>query len=479
MTNTQGVIEACYNLLMSIDGTSNQSDLYFYGEPAIDFVKDLCKANRVHHKELREKLKQLGSETMPAGVLYCLQLGVCINDYLKRPGIVESMAHRPKVFKPLATKDIQRLSGLDSVAFAQHLFDVCTDKGTKLTPADDEGQPSPIMLERCLYAAFVYTQVTEYLERQSAVFVPVPFSKGMFALAWINTGIIDVDENTNQGKITVGDVVFSVSSRKISTGALMLNDFLLWEANRTNNASIRISLREYAIMKKRSTTKQALQKLRAEVYEQMQELASLKITCQEIVNGKKMTFGEMRICGGFFAVTKGVIAWDFNQSLFEQIRQYAPTDYPVELWAADPRTSTYYFGKYITQNWRLNEGKKGREKIYIRTLVEKSPNLPTYEEVKKGNRDFTGRIVKRTFSDLDALETLYYEFYTESGDRIENPDTVDYKTFINGYILVDYSEHPAHPDRIAKGKERAKKAKDAKEKAQLAAAAKAAVQKGQ
>lgn len=456
MNSTQGVIEKCYNLFMSIDAVAKQSDLYFYGKPVMEFVKELFNANKARILNLRKVLESEGSETINAGILYCLQLGVCINDYLKRPGILEEMAHRPKIFKPLTAKDIQRLSGMDSEEFAKHLFNICTDNGKKLTPADDEDQPSFIMLERCLYAAYVYTQVTEYLEKQNAVFVPIPFSKSMFALAWINTGIVDVDENTKQGKITVGDVEFSVTSTKISTGALMLNDFFLWEANRTNNATIAIPLREYALKKKRSTTKQALQKLKNEVWAQMQELLPLHISCQEKVDGKTKTFGKISINGGTASVANGVIRWNFNQDLFNQIRQYAPTDYPAELWAADPRTSTYYFGKYITQNWRLNEGKKGREKIYIRTLVEKSPNLPTYAEVMKGNRDLTGRIVKKVFTDLDALETLYYEFFTESGKRLENPDMADYQTFINGYIMIDYSEHPAHPERLKTGSKRKK-----------------------
>lgn len=481
MNSTQGVMEACYNLFMTIEAEAAQSDIYFYGRPVTDFVKELLEAGQVRHRALKDALQAANADTMPAGALYALQFGICVNDYIKRPGMIDDLLHRPRIFKRLTAKDVQKRAGMDTAAFAQMLYDICTEKGRKLTPADDEkdGYKSPMLLERCLYASYVYNQVAEYLERQNAAFVPVPFNKGMQALALINTGIADIDENTKQGKITVGDVVFSVIAPKISTGALMLNDFFLKEAYRTQGASVAIPLREYAEAKKRSTTKQALQKLKAEVLEQMQELKPLHYSCQERIGGKLKTIGRIDINGGTAAVVNGVIYWNYNQDLFSQLLLYAPTDYPAELWAADPRTSTYYFGRYIAQNRRLNEGKPGREKIYMRTLVEKSPNLPTYAEVMKGNRNIADRIIKKAFADLDALETLYYDFYTAAGQRVDNPAALDYQTFIDGYIMVDYTEYPAHPDRVKKRKERQKKAQDAKEKAQLEAAAKAAAEKAQ
>lgn len=482
MTSTQGVLTACNDLFMGIEAEAEQSGIYFYGRPVTDFVKEMLEADRVKHKALRETLQETGADSMPAGALYALQLGLCINDYVRRPGIIENMMHRPKLFKKLTPADIQKRAGMTTAAFAQLLYDICTEKGTMFTPADDEkrGYKGPMLLERCLYAAYVYVQVAEYLERQSANFLPVPMNKGMTALTWINTGKADIDENTKQGKIAVGkDVVFSVMSAGVSTGALMLNTYFLYEAARTDKPTLAIPLRDYAVLKKRSTSKQALQKLKAEVLAQMAELKTLHYTCQERIGGRLKDSGEIYINGGTAAVIKGVIYWNYNIDLFRQLVLYAPTDTPTELLAADPRTSTFYFGMYIAQNRRLNEGKPGREKINMRTLIGKSPNMPTYEEVMNSNRNITDRIIKKTFADLDALETLYYEFYTKDGIRIDDPVALDYQTFINGYIQVDYSEYPEHADRVKKRQERQKKAQAAKEKAQLEAAAKAAAKEAQ
>lgn len=452
MNSTQGVIEVC-NLLFSE-------------------LKEVVDARDYYKFQVDTNGREL---TVEAGTLYSWRLHDCIIDYIKRPGMIQDLLHRPRLFRPLTQASTRKYAAMDKEAFAKVLFDVCTKNGTKVIP--DTGE-SPDFWERCLYAAYIYTVLTDYLERQNATFLPVPFNKGMQALALINTGIADIDEHTKQGKITVGDVVFSVRAAKVSTAAQMLNVFFLHEARRTQAASLAIPLLDYAAIKKRSTSKQALQKLKAEVIEQMEELKPLGYVCQERIGGKLKTTGRVDINGGTATVANGVIYWNYNQDLFNQLMLYAPTDTPKELFAVDPRTSAFYFGLYIAQNRRLNEGKPGREKIPMRTLIEKSPNLPTYAEVMKGNRNVSDRIIKKAFADLDALETLYYDFYTAAGEKVENPDALDYQTFINGYILVDYSDYPEHPDRVQKKRERQKKTQAAKEKAQIAAAAKAAAEKG-
>lgn len=477
MNSTVGVMEAINTLFLAIEGKADSGAYpYFYGQPLPEYYAQ----HKATYLKLEGKDEHSGERDVPAGAVYVMQFAICVNDLIQRPGMIEDMLHRPKVFKRLTAAAARKYAGMDTAAFAQLLYDICTDKGRKLTTAADIGNTGPIMLERCLYAAYIYKQVSDLLEKQNATFALVPLNNGMRALAEINTGIADIDENTKEGKIVVGNVTFEGKVAKVSTGALMLNDFFLKETHRTRSASLAIPLRDYAIIKGRSTAKQPLQTLKAEILRQMDELKALRYSCYETVNGKKKYSGQLEINGGTAFVVNGYIYWNYNPDLYSQLMAItAPADYPKELWAANPRTSTYYFGRYIATNWRLNEGKPGREKITMRTLTSKSPNLPTYDEVMKGNRDLTGRIVKKTFIDLDALDTLYYDFYTAEGEKVENPEKLDYQTFINGYILVDYSEYPQHPDRVKKGQERRKKAREAKEKAQLAAAAKAAAENEQ
>lgn len=478
MNSTQGVLEAVNALFLTIEGETTNSGLYFYGQPATEYFKQQRASKGIH---LAEALQGTTSDIISAGALYVMQFNICVSDYIKRPGMIEDMLHRPKVFKPLTPAAIRKYAVMDTAAFAQLLYDLATDKGSKLTPADDEkdGYKSPMMMERCLYAAYVYKLVTDFLTEQANNYALVPLDNGMRALAWINTGTLkDYDENTKHGKIAVGNVTFEVKAKTLSTKAIMLNDYLLKECRRLHTSDIITPVRDYAAIRGREMTPANIKKIEREMVSAMRELDGISYSCYEMVNGKKVYKGQIRISGGTSFIANGLVHWNYNQGLYQQLEAISgPADFPVELWKADPRTSTYYFGRYIAINWRLNEGKTGR-KIPIKTLLEKSPNMPTEESVRASNRDFTGRILVKTFEQLDALESLHYEVYTEAGKKVENPYAMDYETFKRAYILVDYSDYPQHPERLQKAQNKRKKEKEAREKAQLAAAAKAAAAQG-
>jgi hypothetical protein len=475
MNSTLGVIEALNGLFLAIEGQADSGPYpYFYGQPLPEYYEQ----HKATYMRLEKKDENSGKKDIPAGAVYVMLFAMCVNDLIKKPGMIESMLRRPKVFKQLNNKAVLKYAGMDVPAFAQALYNICTENGQKITSADDIGETCPIMLERCLYAAYVYTQVAEYLERINNTFLPVPMDTGLSMMAWINSGIKNYEERTGSGTITVGDTVFQVRRTDFSTAALMLMYYLLHMAYKTGKSSLEIPLREYAKIRKRSTSKQAIQKLKAEVMEQLDELAdALGYDAITRISGKLKSAGSIEINGGTHTVENGNIRWNFNQDLYDNImRVYSPTDVPLELFAINPQThaNAFYFGMYIAQNWRMNEDKMpARSKIAMRILIEKSPKLPSYDEVMKGSPEkkasgnVGNRIIKKVFTDLDALETVDYDFYTAAGEKVENPPAVDYQTFINGYIIVNYEEYPQHPDRVDNKKERERKQRAAKEKGQL------------
>ena len=374
--------------------------------------------------------------------------------------------------KPLTPAQIRKYAAMETEDFAQLLYNLATDNGK--TIEDDTKN----IVRKCIYPAYVYYSVSRFIEDQGRIFAFVPQNKAMNTLALINTGKFSLDEKTKTGKVKVADAVFELknfSKTQVSTATLILNDILLDECRKAGTPSITISVRELAKLKGRSETKQAIQKLRAELVDQMEELASIKYTGREKIDGKWKNSGGLEINGGTHIIKDGILYWNYNADLYSQLSELAPMDYPKELWRTDPRTNQYYFGRYIATNWRLNEGKKGRCKITIRTLISKTPNLPTYAEVMKGNRNVSARIIKKTFEDLDALESVYYDVYTADGQKVEDPMAMDYPTFIKAYIMVDYSDYPQHEKRIDSRIRRQKRIADAKEKAQAKAAAKKAV----
>lgn len=155
MNSTQGVLEACYKLFMDI--AEKQKYSYIDSNPQLS------------HYAKEQLAGYVNADLQTAGAEYVALLSISVNDYIKRPGMVEDLLHRPHIFPPLLAEDLRGYAVMDTDTFAQRLYDICTDNGSKLTNADDEknGNKSPQKVERCLYAAYVYAQVETYLEKRS------------------------------------------------------------------------------------------------------------------------------------------------------------------------------------------------------------------------------------------------------------------------------------------------------------------------
>jgi hypothetical protein len=385
------------------------------------------------------------------------------------PAITATLFDHLKLYKRPTPATIRKYAGMDTAKFAAALVDIITGKGRGKLDGDSINW-------RCVYAGYIYLQTDEYLRDQTATFASVPQSKTSNALVKINTNSPDIDRITGRGQIEIQDTVFEIEGYKgnLSTGALILTDIFLYECRRTGSASIAIPLTDLARMKGRSTSKPALDKLRAETVAQMNELSAISYRGRSKVNGRWKDSGRVQLNGGTAVIVNSIVNWNFNQDFFSDVTHLAPMDYPRMLWKVDPRTSQFYFGRYIAQSYRLNEGKPGRQRIKIKTLVEQSPNLPSYARVMQGDRRVKDRIIAKTFKDLDALDAvLFYEVYTADGQLVQYPDSLDYNTFINGYVEIDYSNFPQHPDRLTANKKRADKRKRAAEALEAKKAAEA------
>lgn len=150
MNSTQGILEAVYNLLL------NNTDAII----RIENNPQLSPYAKMQMQDYKGRYD--------AGAQYVAQLSICVNDYIKRPGMIEDLQRRPSIFPPVSAREVREYACMETADFAQLLYDICTENGSKLTPADDEasGFKSPIMMERCLYAAYVYNTLAEYLEER-------------------------------------------------------------------------------------------------------------------------------------------------------------------------------------------------------------------------------------------------------------------------------------------------------------------------
>lgn len=248
-------------------------------------------------------------------------------------------------------------------------------------------------------------------------------------------------------------------------------DCLLWQFTLTGakTTQIRLPLDDYMNMRGLKDVKTA----RQTVLDSIDILKKIEYDVFDKVNSKSKTSrrsGSISIYGGTGFIRNSVIYFDFNQYFYESLHYYSPMDVPKQalLINTHRNPNSFHFLKYISVNYRLNEGKKRQDIISMSTLISKSPSLPTYNEVMEGDRALNRRIVQPTFRDLDLLDAIKYTVHSPDGtDITEKCNKIDYEDFINSKIKIDYSQFPTHSERSENRRqhiETAKKRKSTKRK---------------
>ena len=297
--------------------------------------------------------------------------------------------------------------------------------------------------------------------QQREKFVKVAQNRETNALAALFNKNLQTDIFGN-ATATAKGVEFKIERYKdvgdLRTQTIMLLDAMLAECSKTGTPSIQLPLRDYATLRgKTKGSKDQLKELRQEVVKDLSLLKNLSWRCRERIGGKWTDSGFIGICGGTSFIRGGIIYFNFNQDLYPSLIRYAPADYPKELWTADPRTSAYQFGRCIAQNYRLNEGKTRQNTVTVNQLLLSTDKIPTIEDVKKKKQSPKERIIDRFFRDLDSIDSVYYDVIDEQGQPVEDPQNLDYQTFIKCSLVFDYSDYPEHGDRVNRRKKRAEK----------------------
>lgn len=256
----------------------------------------------------------------------------------------------------------------------------------------------------------------------------------------------------------VNFILRNAMTHELRTTATMLLDVLLIDFARTRSADVDIPIRQYAQMRGMKLTKSSLDALTKQAAEDLDTLADIKAQYYE----NRRPSGHIELNGGTHVIHRGRIIWNWNQHMLPTLEKLAPIDYSKETLMADPRTSTYYFSRYLDVNFRLNEGKDSVNKIKIAKLLSLTPYIPDLDKLRAQRASIKNRAIIPFFRDLDAIERLYYDVYTADGQRVDDPLEMDANSFKNGYILVDYSDYEGHPERIENREKREKRARQAK-----------------
>ena len=326
-----------------------------------------------------------------------------------------------------------------------------------LDGGNTDGRHWPIMEEALLDIFQQETPFYKAAQNRITNALPQLFKNGM-----VQTSV----ENEAAGKIgkrktsEVKFILRDYDKHELRTTTKMLLDVLLIEFEKTHSERVTVPIRQYAQMRGIEPTKNALDSLTRQVKEDIETLADLRAEWQD-----KRNYLICELNGGTHGVHSGRIEWNWNRDFVPFLETLAPMEYSRETLTADPRTSTYYFSRYLDTNYRRNEGKDRLEKITIATLLDQTDYIPDIDQAKKQRLNVKERIIGRFFQSLDAIDRIYYDVYTEEGILVENPLEMDIEQFRRGYIMVDFSDYEKHPDRINNREKRKAKAASRHKKA--------------
>ena len=232
----------------------------------------------------------------------------------------------------------------------------------------------------------------------------------------------------------------------------------------SKSAQIRLPLKDYMEMRGLKNIKEA----RQNVLDSMSILKKIEYNVFENTRGKKPKWsGTISLFGGTGIIRNGIIQFNFNEDFYKTLCQYHTMEvsYQALQLNTHKNPNSYHFLKYISLNYRINEGKQRQNTITIRALTEKSPALPSFDDVAQSDRAFNRRIVQATFRDLDILQSISYTVVSADDDDITDKKyDLSYEDFITSKIVIDYSAWPTHTDRIETRKQYLKTAGEIKDK---------------
>lgn len=247
----------------------------------------------------------------------------------------------------------------------------------------------------------------------------------------------------------------------IKPTAMLLHDTFVELTTETGQPLVKITLADY--MEKRGL--KDVKETRRQVKADMEALKRIKIGFRDTRRGK--THGDylnVALAGGTEGIKNGVIIFRFNQDFHDVLKSYPIMPYPQEIYRLNPRLNpnSFYFLRRITEHKNMNIDKPNENTISVKTLLESTPELPKYEEVKAGGRQVEQRILDPFTRDMEAITSFRWHYCGTNGAQVEEPD--NYADFEKSLIHIEWVDYPDQTKRIAAKAKRAAAARRKKSK---------------
>lgn len=277
-----------------------------------------------------------------------------------------------------------------------------------------------------------------------------------------------IDEFTGRATIEKGDLIISIADYskqpiKLKASTYRLLDAITARFTETGGktASVEFSLSEYMQICGLSDVKGT----REQVKEDLTALYSLSLSFQG--KGKRnLNFMDIRLCGAK-GIVNGIIKFSFSEPFYNILKQYPVMALPAGYFKLNAKRNpnSPAFLRKLAELKNMNVAKSNADIVSVRTLLECTESLPTYEEIKHAGRRVRQQIIDPFERDLDALDnTLTWEYCHRNGEPLTDGelDNMSYQVFAELLIKIYWKEYPTRP--LERAKERAAESKPIKKK---------------
>lgn len=256
---------------------------------------------------------------------------------------------------------------------------------------------------------------------------------------------------------------FEEKPLQFNTFTQKLFNVIMSQFNKTNNnPQIVINIEDF----KKLCSKQNDKELRKNIKNSLWLLreADFSLTGNPTKNPQD-DFHSVHILGNY-GISKGNIVCSLTIEMAQYSSNAAIMPLPKALFKLNERKNpnSFHFYFKILNHYQMNILKPNANRIAIKTLLEGS-YIPTFEEVKNGNRNYTDRITTPFIRDLEALE-LEETYYNKRKVPLtdEQLKKLSYFDLIDCIVEFTLPNYPNEIVKMAKEKATQKRKKIEKKK---------------
>ena len=276
---------------------------------------------------------------------------------------------------------------------------------------------------------------------------------------------------TGTATITKGNFTLTIPNYTTLTG-LKTSTYQLLDAitialtvTGAKSPTVLITLDDYMQRRGLKDRKEAKNQVR----EDMKLLRQASITGEEKRGKNTISYSFVNIADSGEVRRNGDIVFTFGNTFYKMLLGCPIMPYPAQLQTIknNKHPNSYYLGRKITELKNMNAGKQWGDIVSVKTLLDAAPYIPSYDEVMRGNRNVSERIIEPFERDLNALADIFtWEYCHSKGAPLTDAelDSMDYSIFSKLLVRIYWIDYPEEAIQKAIERREVAKAKAAPKK---------------